>query len=150
VVQFNADWSNHDVMLMFSSVPHRCIVLFEDFDNHFHGRQPAIKNDTVKFTFDSVINSLDGVHNYYHQVVFIMTVNNITKVDESLKDRPSRFKFVREFGPPPEEVRRRILGDENLVKLSKGMSLDKVCLAADHPGSLMKSSGENLQVEMVF
>ena len=109
-----------------------------------------IKNDTVKFTFDSVINSLDGVHNDHHQVVFIMTVNDITKVDESLKDRPSRFKFVREFGPPTEEVRRRILGDENLVKLSQGMSLDKVCLAADHPGTLLKSSGENLQVEMVF
>jgi len=150
VVQFNADWSNHDVMLMFSSVPHRCIVLFEDFDNHFHGRQPAIKNDTVKFTFDSVINSLDGVHNDYHQAIFIMTVNDITKVDESLKDRPSRFKFVREFGPPAEEVRRRILVDENLVKLSKGMSLDKVCLAADQPQALLKSSGENLQVEMVF
>lgn len=150
VVQFNADWSNHDVMLMFSSIPHRCIVLFEDFDNHFHSRQPAIKNDTVKFTFDSVINSLDGVHNDYRQVVFIMTVNDLGKVDNSLKERPSRFKFVREFGPPSDEVRMRILKDQNLVRLSKGLSLDKVCLAADHPQTLLKSSGENLQLEMVF
>lgn len=147
VVQLGADWSNHDIMLMFASIPRRCIVLLEDFDNHFHGREPAIKNDAVKFTFDSVINSLDGVHNDYRQVVFIMTANDITKVDDSLKDRPSRFKFVREFGPPSEDTRRRILGDEKLVRLSKNLSLDKVFLAASRPQTLLVSN-EQLQLNI--
>lgn len=150
VVQLGADWNNNDILLMFSSIPRRCIVLLEDFDNHFHGREPAIKNDTVKFTFDSIINSLDGVHNDYRQVVFVMTVNDLSKVDDSLKNRPSRFKFVREFGPPSDEVRMRILKDPNLVKLSAGLSLDKVFLAKENPQTVLKNSGENLQVEMVF
>ena len=150
VIQLGADWTNNDILLMFSSIPRRCIVLLEDFDNHFHGRQPAIKNDSVKFTFDSIINSLDGVHNDYRQVVFVMTVNDLSKVDDSIKNRPSRFKFVREFGPPTEKVRLRILKDPNLVKLSEGLSLDKIYLAADKPQDLLKNSGQHLQMNLVF
>lgn len=150
VVQLGADWDNHHILLMFASIPKRSIVLLEDFDNHFHGREPAIKNDVVKFTFDSIINSLDGVHNDYRQVMFIMTVNDLDKVDHSLKERPSRFKFVREFGPPTDEVRMRILKDQKLVDLSRGMSLDKVFLAADRPETLLKSGKENEQLNLPY
>jgi hypothetical protein len=55
-----------------------------------------------------------------------MTVNDILKVDDSIKERPSRFKFVKEFSPPNLEVRERILGDKNLAIISDGLSLDKV------------------------
>jgi len=149
VVQLGADWNNHDVLLMFSNIPRRCVVLLEDFDNHFHGRVPAIKNDSVKFTFDSLINSLDGVHNDYNQVVFIMTVNDLSKVDDSIKNRPSRFKFVRYFGPPSSEVRAKILNDSNLVVLTEGLSLDKVYLIADKP-EMIGNIQKNRQLEFAF
>ncbi|NDB86897.1 MAG: AAA family ATPase, partial [Alphaproteobacteria bacterium] len=87
--------------------------------------------DQVKFTFDSFINALDGVHNDYKQVMFIMTANDITKIDDSIKSRPSRFRFVKEVGPPDEEVRMNILKDLQLVEETKGMSLDKVFSYAD-------------------
>jgi hypothetical protein len=150
VVQLGVDWNNHNILVMFASIPKRCIVLLEDFDNHFHGREPAIKNDSVKFTFDSVINSLDGVHNDYDQVIFIMTVNDLSKVDDSLKDRPSRFRFVREFGPPSAAVRATILKDDSLVDVTEGLSLDKVYAIADRPEMITKKVLDNRQLKLSF
>lgn len=126
VVYLNPEYSNHDIALLFSSIPRRCIVLMEDFDNYFDSRECVMKNDQVKFTFDAFINGLDGVHNDYRQVIFAMTTNDISKIDDSLKNRPSRFKFVKEFGPPSETVRLTILKDEKLVKKTEGLSLDAV------------------------
>ena len=126
VVYFLPDYSNLDISLMFSNVPHRSIVLLEDFDNLFDGRKCTMPSDQVKFTFDSIINALDGVHNDYRHVVFIMTVNDINKIDDSIKNRPSRFRFVKNFGPPNADVRLRILKDKNKVTMTEGLSLDKV------------------------
>jgi SpoVK/Ycf46/Vps4 family AAA+-type ATPase len=98
----------------------------EDFDNYFNGRECILKNDSIKFSFDSLINSLDGVHNDYKQVIFILTANDINSIDESLKNRPSRFRFVKEVPPPDRETRLRILKSETLVDLTEGYSLDKV------------------------
>jgi hypothetical protein len=56
-----------------------------------------------------------------------MTTNDLDKIDDSLKKRPSRFKFVREFSGPDDEIRRQIFsGDESLVLASAGMTLDQV------------------------
>lgn len=126
VVYLNPEYGNYEVASMFSSIPRRCIVLMEDFDNYFDGRKCIMKNDQVKFTFDAFINALDGVHNDYKQVIFAMTANDITKIDSSLTTRPSRFKFVKQFGPPSEPVRLSILKDEALVKATEGLSLDEV------------------------
>jgi len=126
VVYLSPDYTNYDIARMFSEVPRRCIVLLEDFDNYFNGRNCSIKNDKINFTFDSLINAFDGVHNDYRGVIFAMTVNDITKVDDAFKSRPSRFKFVREFGAPNSDVRLKILKDPKLVKNTQGKSLDQV------------------------
>ena len=131
VIYLNPDYTNYDIVRMFSEVPRRSIVLLEDFDNYFDGRECSMKNDKVNFTFDSIINALDGVHNDYRGVVFVMTANDITKIDDSLKNRPSRFKFVKEFGPPDDDVRFRILQDKNAVNETRGFSLDKVFATLD-------------------
>lgn len=126
VVYLNPEYNNYDMAMMFASVPRRCIVLMEDFDNYFDGRECIMKNDQVKFTFDAFINALDGVHNDYRQVIFAMTANDISKIDQSLTKRPSRFKFVREFGPPSDEVRAAILKDPIKTEKTRGLSLDQV------------------------
>ena len=126
VVYLHPEYSNLDIATMFASVPPNSIVLFEDFDSYFDGRECIIKNDQLKFTFDAIINALDGVHNDYRGNVFVMTANSIDMVDDSLKSRPSRFKFVREFGNPAYSTRLQILGDEELSRVTEGMSLDKV------------------------
>ena len=138
-VLFSPDYNNFDILSIFCAIPERCIILFEDFDNYFDKRKCIMKNDNVKFTFDSILNGLDGVYNNYKQVVFIMTANDINKIDDAIKHRSSRFKFVREIKVPSYEKRLEILGDPELAKLLEDMSLDKVYFAKD-----LKSSHTDL------
>ena len=131
IVHLQSNYTNLDIIRMFAELPRNCIVLFEDFDNYFDGRQCTIQSDEIRFTFDSFINSLDGVHNDYRGVIFAMTANDIKKIDASLSSRPSRFKFVREFGPPCESVRRKIFDDDDFVRMTDGKSLDQVFALKD-------------------
>jgi AAA+ superfamily predicted ATPase len=126
VIYLNPEYNNLDLAMMFASIPPRCIVLMEDFDNYFNKRTCIIKNENVRFTFDAIINALDGIHNDYQQVIFMMTANDITKIDPSIKERRSRFQFIKRFGPPSDKIRMQILQDSNLVKETKGLSLDQV------------------------
>ena len=127
IITFTPDFSNYDIMLMFSQISTRSIVLFEDFDNYFHGRKCVLGSDnkSIKFTFDTILNGLDGVYNTYEQAFFIMTVNDIEKVDIALKKRPSRFKFLREFGCPELETRLKLLSQE-WAENSEGLNLDQI------------------------
>lgn len=143
-VYFTPDYNNFDILSMFSGIPEKCIVLFEDFDNYFDKRKCIMKNDNVKFTFDSILNGLDGVYNNYKQVVFIMTANDIEKIDDAIKHRSSRFKFVREIKVPSYEKRLDILKDEELAKLLENMSLDKVYFAKDLKNSHINLSNQDI------
>lgn len=123
----NPEYNNLDILVMFNDIPEKCIVLFEDFDNYFDKRECIMKNDEVKFTFDSLLSVLDGVYNEYNQVVFFMTCNDINKIDDSIKDRPSRMKFVTEITGPNYENRLEILdGNIELVEMTEDMTTDRV------------------------
>jgi hypothetical protein len=52
-------------MAMFSQITPNSIVLFEDFDNYFNGRECILGsgNTGIRFTFDIILNGLDGVYN---------------------------------------------------------------------------------------
>ena len=123
------DWTNHDLLLLFSQIPKRCIVLFEDFDNYFDGRTCIIggenKTNQIKFTFDIILNGLDGIYNTYEGVVFIMTVNDIGKVDYALKNRPSRLKFVSCFDNTCSSIRQKLL-PEDWIDNTDGFNLDQI------------------------
>lgn len=127
ILTFNPDWNNHDLLLLFSQIPSRCIVLLEDFDNYFDKRKCIIGNENkfIKFTFDIILNGLDGVYTTYENVVFIMTVNDIEKVDPALRNRPSRFKFTRFFDNPGLEVRKKLLPIE-WAEMTDGLNLDQI------------------------
>ena len=123
----NPEYNNLDILVMFNDIPEKCIVLFEDFDNYFNKRECVMKNNEVKFTFDSLLNVLDGVYNEYNQVFFFMTCNDIDKIDVSIKDRPSRMKFVTEITGPNYENRLAILdGNMELAEMTEGMTTDRV------------------------
>jgi len=126
VITFDPQFTNHDLMSIFSQITPNCIVLFEDFDNYFNGRECILGtgNTGIRFTFDIILNGLDGVYTTYENVVFIMTVNDIEKVDPALKNRPSRFKYVRKFDNPDEGLRGQILGD--WAEATNGLNLDQL------------------------
>jgi hypothetical protein len=127
IITFSPDWCNYDLLLMFSQIPDNCIVLFEDFDNYFEGRKCIVGTDNknIKFTFDVILNALDGIYNTYENVIFIMTVNDIEKVDNAIKDRPSRFKYVIEFKNPDEKFIKEMFNNKEYKKLL-GMNLDQI------------------------
>jgi len=128
IFTLDPEWKNHDLLLLFSQIPKKCIVLFEDFDNYFDKRKCIMGNGAdkqVKFTFDMILNGLDGVYNTHEGVVFVMTVNNISKVDPALKDRPSRFKYSKNFCNPNLDVRRKILPKE-WAENTEGLNLDQI------------------------
>lgn len=134
VITFSPDWTNHDLLLLFSQIPTQCIVLFEDFDNYFDGRNCIMnggEHKMVKFTFDIILNALDGVYTTYENVVFIMTVNDIDKVDYAIKNRPSRFKYNMLFDNPNEIARLKILGNEEWAVRSEGLNLDQILRLKD-------------------
>lgn len=127
VLTFDPEFNNHDLLLLFAQIPKKCIVLLEDFDNYFHGRKCIMggENKFVKFTFDVILNGLDGVYTTYENVVFVMTVNDISKVDSALRNRPSRFKYTRKFDNPSTQTRKKLL-KENWAERSEGLNLDQV------------------------
>jgi hypothetical protein len=122
---FNPDYTNLDILETFSMIPPKSIVLFEDFDNYFEDRKCIMPNDNIKFTFDVLLNSLDGVYNDYKETIFFMTVNDLNKVSDALKNRPSRFKYVKEFTNPSLELKINLLG-EDLANSTGDISLDQV------------------------
>jgi hypothetical protein len=134
IITFSPEWSNYELLLLFSQIPNDCIVLFEDFDNYFHERKCIIGEDNknIKFTFDVVLNALDGIYNTYENVVFIMTVNDISKVDVSLKQRPSRFKYCIEFDNPSSSLIEKIFGKIEGIEKVQGMNLDQILTIKNH------------------
>ena len=129
IMTFNPEWSNQELLVLFSQIPNNCIVLLEDFDNYFDKRTCIIGGDNknIKFTFDIILNALDGIYNTYENVIFIMTTNDLDKVDESLKNRPSRFKYVIEFFNPDEKIIKSILNiSSSDVDKVLGMNLDQI------------------------
>jgi len=144
---FNPDYTNLDILEAFSMVPKRAIILFEDFDNYFDDRTCLIKSENIKFTFDVLLNCLDGVYNDYKETIFFMTVNDIGKVSTALKQRPSRFKYVREFKNPSPELKFELLGDIKLADGLTDISLDQTFKIKDYigmKGSISLEEAKNL------
>lgn len=138
LISLSPDFSNYELLLLFSQIPNNCIVLFEDFDNYFHGRKCVMGEDNknIKFTFDVILNGLDGIYNTYENVVFIMTTNDIGKIDDSLKNRPSRFKYVIDFPNPGPEIIEKILGSYDEALKLKGMNLDQILTVKEYRRSV--------------
>jgi hypothetical protein len=128
IFTLNPEWTNQDLLLLFAGIPPNCIVLMEDFDNYYDKRKCLMGGEDtkcIKFTFDVILNALDGVYNSYDKVVFIMTVNDIEKVDEALKNRPSRFKFVRHFDNPDVQTKCKLI-PKDWAENTNDLNLDQI------------------------
>jgi hypothetical protein len=123
---FSPDYTNVEILEAFNGIPPNSIVLFEDFDNYFNDRKCIIPSENIKFTFDVLLNCFDGVYNDYNKMIFFMTVNDLDKVSPAIKNRPSRFKYVREFKNPSIELKYELLGRKDLAENIGNISLDQV------------------------
>ena len=136
IVALTKGLDNQNLIRMFSEIRGPGIVTFEDFDSYFKGRECQLQRP--EFTFDVILNVLDGVYSTPDKMAYFMTAQDINNVDPALKSRPSRFKYVCEIGNPDEITRRSVFGAEcpiDLIERTSGFSLDMCIMvrnAYDH------------------
>jgi hypothetical protein len=135
---FNADMDNFAIVRMFSKIRGPAIVLMEDFDSYFDKKECKIKE--AKFTFDTILNVLDGVFAAPKRTLFVLTANEINKVSDTLKERPSRFREVLEIGYPSKALLEIVLGDDadSLMGDALGGSLDQALHLREAKSRLME------------
>lgn len=87
---------------LLSNAPDRSILLLEDVDAAFLGRQQAAEDGyQASVTFSGLLNALDGVASGESRIIF-MTTNHIEKLDPALI-RPGRVDMIAELGDAEQE-----------------------------------------------
>lgn len=90
---------NNDALLEYiSSFNFDCVLFFDEFEKQFDADDPFI------------LQLMDGVYNSQYRKVFLLTTNELN-INENLLSRPSRIRYVREFGNLPKEVVLEYLND---------------------------------------
>ena len=131
VVSFTPEMTNHSIIRMFGHLRGPAIVLLEDFDSYFDSRRLLLAE--AKFTFDVLLNVLDGVYSSPIGIIFFLTANDLSKIDITLKRRPSRFRHVMSVEIPTPEIVHRIFGSDDHDHLV-GKTLDEILSIRDEPG----------------
>ena len=124
-IDLNKETTNTDIIKLSSFVSKKSIILFEDFDSLYDKRK-LIKYEETNFSFDAILNLLDGVYNQNKNVIFAFTANDLTKIDDSLLNRRGRIKNVLEIKNPDYDERMELLKNKELVEKTEGMSLDNI------------------------
>ena len=99
---------------LLSNAPERSILLLEDVDAAFLGRQQTGEDGyQASVTFSGLLNALDGVANGESRIIF-MTTNHVERLDPALI-RPGRVDVIAELGDAEpaqvEELMRRFYRD---------------------------------------
>ena len=129
---FSEDWRD--------KVPFGSVVLFEDFDALYEGRESVFSKTRANYlTFDCILNCIAGV-NDKDGIFIVVTTNYPDKIDEALK-RPGRLDLQIELTALPRGGRlfiaRKILKDwpaliEKLVDENEGKTaaeFENICIS---------------------
>lgn len=130
------DLDNHNIIRMFARTRGPAIVLTEDFDTFYNKRKCLLWDP--KFTFDTILNVIDGTFSNDNKLIYFMTANDINKIDFALKGRPSRFKLIVKVDNPSRRAKETILSDYlpdypilRSAIINKDYSLDVVLFAKE-------------------
>lgn len=89
---------NQAMIEYLSSFNFDCVLFFDEFEKNF-----SEKDSTV-------LQIMDGVYNIGYRKIFLMTTNSLN-VNENLLDRPSRVRYVKQFGNLELSVVKEFLED---------------------------------------
>lgn len=105
------------------------IVVLEDFDSVFHGRENVAEKSAMRdaLTFDAVLNTIDGLDDTSSGTILFITTNNVKTLDDAIgcyqdangkwqPTRPGRIDVVVEMGMIGEAGKREIA-----ARILKGM-----------------------------
>jgi hypothetical protein len=123
-----SEMCNEEILALPATVPDKTIILLEDFDSVFDKRKNIkFENNTnIKFSFDAILNMLDGIYTGKNQIVFALTANDISKIDDAILNRRGRVKHKICIDNPSYFEILSILNDIELTELVLGKSLDNV------------------------
>lgn len=75
-----------------------CVFFFDEFEKNFSNKD------------SSILQIMDGVYTSEHRRIFLLTTNE-TNINDNLISRPSRLRYIHEFGNLEQEVTREYLND---------------------------------------
>lgn len=95
---------NQSMIEYLSSINTECVLFFDEFEKNFDSKDSTI------------LQIMDGVYNSDFRKVFLLTTNSLY-INENLIGRPSRIRYVKQFGNLSLNAVNEFL-DDNLNDLS--------------------------------
>lgn len=75
-----------------------CVFFFDEFEKNFSDKD------------SSILQIMDGVYTSEYRRIFLLTTNE-THINDNLISRPSRLRYIHEFGNLEQEITREYLND---------------------------------------
>ena len=85
IIVKNMDDHNQTMIEYLSSINSNCVLFFDEFEKNFDSDD------------STVLQIMDGVYNSEFRKVFLLTTNNL-HINKNLLGRPSRIRYVKQFG----------------------------------------------------
>ena len=105
--------NNEGMFSFLASFNFDCLFFFDEFEKQFG------EHDS------SVLQFMDGIYTSEYRRIFLLTTNNLT-VNENLLSRPSRIRYVRQFGNLDKKVVDEYLEDNLHDKTNKTLLIDYI------------------------
>jgi hypothetical protein len=99
-INMSKDMTDSNLITLISNRPNKSIVLFEDIDCLLDdiNRKEETKDKEVKISLSCILNILDGIYTP-NDVIFIITTNDLSKIDDAIK-RKGRTDVLMEIKKP--------------------------------------------------
>jgi broad-specificity NMP kinase len=125
--------SNPGLISYLSSFNFDCIFFFDEFEKQFHDGDSTI------------LQFMDGVFTSDYRRVFLLTTNELS-VNQNLLSRPSRIRYVREFGNLQKNVVDEYLEDNLIDKSGKSDLMDYIDTLTISTIDILKSIVEEVNI----
>ena len=90
--------NNTQLIEFLSSFNFDCVFFFDEFEKNFSDKD------------SSILQIMDGVYTSEYRRIFLLTTNE-THINDNLISRPSRLRYIHEFGNLEPEITREYLND---------------------------------------
>jgi len=103
-INMSKDITDSNLITLISNRPNKSIVLFEDIDCLLDdiNRKVDSKDKEVKISLSCILNILDGIYTP-NDVIFIITTNDLSKIDEAIV-RKGRTDVLMEIPKPNKKL----------------------------------------------
>ena len=95
--------NNAQLIEFLASFNFDCVFFFDEFEKNFSDKD------------SSILQIMDGVYTSEYRRIFLLTTNE-TNINDNLISRPSRLRYIHEFGNLEPEITREYLNDKSRIE----------------------------------